>query len=429
MSSPPEPDSPTTTAFEILADARRRRLLEILLDHEADGVALSTLATEIAARERGQQIVANEQCSRVRVSLIHVHAPMLADAGVVARGSGSGERTLSRTDHPLFETPWIRTLLGGDGSLESDRLDGALKVLAPPRRRTICEVLATRRGAVPVQDLAAMVAAREGDRRLVDVSSDECSSIATDLVHADLPALGEHDLVEYDRADGTVAIATDAELWRADWVAESPLGAIPDRLGLLDARGERERRRDASGDRGRVASDDRSTPCWTIQGAENVVEHGYELADDATEELVVTVPDDGMLRGRYLERWRAAVDRGVDVYVGSRSEQVRETVRAAVPGAIVCEPRLDWLNFPTDRVGHGRLVFADRERAMLVSVADRGVDATGGPRTMAITGTGGDDPLVSLLREHLGPRLDRLAEKHCDDGMETGDEGTTPLPL
>lgn len=436
MSSFPADDSPSTTAFEVLADSRRRWLLDELLERTDGGaaaptsapdagVSLSTLATEVAARERGRQIVTEERCSRVQVSLVHVHVPMLEDVGVVVREPAGEETTLSLTDHPLLETRWVRTLLDGDASLAPDRLDAVLETLAPPRRRTICEVLAARRGAVPVRDLAATVAAREDDRGLADVSSDECSPIATALVHSDLPALADSGLVEYDRADGTVAIATDADPWRADWVAESPLAEVPDRLGLAAEPADSDRRRRTSGEDSR----EHATPCRTIRGAENVVARGHEIADGATEELVVTVPDDGMIRRRCLERWRAAVDRGVDVYVGSRSEQVRETVRAAVPGAIVCEPRLDWLNFPVDRLGHGRLVFADRERAMLVSIAEGEANATGEPRTMGITGTGEDDPLVALLRELLGPRLDRLSEKYRDGGTETGDGSTAPLPM
>ncbi|SDQ32011.1 DUF7344 domain-containing protein [Natronobacterium texcoconense] len=417
MSSTLADDSFTTTAFEVLSDSRRRCLLRVLLDRPdepPDDVTLSSVATEIASREQRRAIVSDDRCSRVEVALVHRHVPMLADAGVVVRESTAEGTTLSPTDHPLLEADWVHALLENPG-LDADRLDRTLDALAPDRRRTVCEVLATRRDAVHLEDLAATIVARETDRRLVDVSADDCSSLATDLAHSHLPVLTDVDLLEYDRGDRTVALATDADLWQVDWASESPLEAV---VGPLD-RSEESRTADDGG----VGNG----ACWTIQGPENVVAYAHEIADSADDELVVTVPDDGMIQQQCLERWRAAVDRGVDVYVGSRSELVHETVRAAVPGAIVCEPQFDWINFPVERLHHGRVVFADRERAMLVSVTEHG--AGEGPHATAIAGSGEDNALVSLLREHFGPRLDRLAEEFDSDVPAATDVEATPLPL
>ncbi|AEH38572.1 DUF7344 domain-containing protein [Halopiger xanaduensis] len=489
MSSPPVDEPTPAVAFDALATVRRRCLLAVLLERrdrsaaagssaatetETDtgsapsSLSLATLATEIASLEAGQPIVSDDHCTHVHVSLVHVHLPKLADAGLVERdvatdGAGNGdETTVSLASHPLLEGDWIRTLLespvdGGTG--DDDLLDRTCEALRSARCRTVCRVLARHRGAVPVDDLAALVAAREGDgdddRRLVDVTESEVRDVGTDLAHNRLPALADAGLVTYDRDEAVAALATDAPQWRTDWLAASPLAPVADRLETASAspssehagsrrpedassvpdgvRGEFDvgTGRESDGDDERDGSSaDRTPSCWAIDGAENIVARGHDIAAGAEDELFVTVPDDGILQRQCLERWRAAAERGVDVYVGSRSSQVRDTVRAAVPDATVCEPRLDWLNFPVDRVHHGRVVFADRERVMLVTIEDGGADGSetdDTPRVTAVTGEGPENALAALVREHLGPRLDRLESTR--EGRESEETDGTPSPL
>ena len=427
MSARPDDETQTTAAFDALAAPHRRYLLTVLFDGvdgqfpaSSNTVPIETLATDVASELHGHPVVTDDQCDRIHLSLVHLHLPRLEDRGIVTREERDGTTVVSLADHSLLEREWVRSLLDdptGGTIGDEEVLNRTLEALTSARRRTICSVLARQRGGVSLIDLATLVAAREGDekRRLTDVTGTECTNVATELAHSHVPALVEAGLVEYDRGDGgdgTVEIVPDAPQWHADWLAASPLGEIADLL-------ERDARRVA--DPASVASGATSRPgaCWTIDGAENVVARGHEIADAAEEELFVTVPDDGMLHQRCLDRWSAAADRGVDVYVGSRCACVRETVREAVPEATVCEPRFDWINFPTDHLHHGRVVFADRDHVMLVTI-DESADAT------AITADGPRNALVSLVREHLGPRLDRL-EAERDEGEKA--DGTMPLPM
>ncbi|RKD95339.1 DUF7344 domain-containing protein [Halopiger aswanensis] len=480
MSSPPVDEPTPAVAFDALATVRRRCLLAVLLERRdrsvasessaptetgadaesaTDPLSLATLATEVAALEAGQPIVSNDHCSHVHVSLVHAHVPKLADVGLVERETDGDETTVSLAAHPLLEADWVRTLLESpvDGDIgDDDLLDRTCEVFRSARCRTACRVLARHRGAVPLDDLATLIAAREGadDRRLVDVTEGEVRDVSTDLEHGRLPALADAGLVTYDRDAATAALATDAPQWRTDWLAASPLAPIADRLETastsLPSENSGSRRPEAASsvpdgvrgefdvDTGSESDDDErdgsgadGTPsCWAIDGAEPIVERGHNIAAGAEDELFVTVPDDGILQQQCLERWRAAADRGVDVYVGSRSPQVRETVRAAVPDATVCEPQLDWLNFPADRVHHGRVVFADRERVMLVTIDDGGSNGSATddtPSATAVTGEGPDNALVALVREHLGPRLDRLESTR--EGRESEETDGTPSPL
>lgn len=447
MSSPLAPER-TTTALDVLAEPRRRYLLATLVDREdaspidlpstVDPTSLESLATEVATGEHDCPIVTDEQCERIHISLVHAHVPRLADVGVLHESDGE-DATVALADHPILEAEWVRTLIadptGEAFPADEATLNWTLEALRAPRARTVCAALAERRGAISVSDLAAAIVAREGDAetRLVDVTEAECAAVAATLVHEHLPALSEAGLVEYDDAARRVAIATDAPQWRADWLVEGPLADIADLVETFrespvassgDGVGAGGPTADGpSTDRGDDGIADRIAACRTIEGRENVFDRGHEIANDADEELFVTVPDGNRIGRECLECWRDAVDRGVDVYVGSRSPRVRDTIRSSIPGATVCEPQFDWLNFPIEEANHGHVVFADRDRALIVTTEKSAPD--GELRVGAIAGDGRENALVSLICEHLEPRLERLTTAR--DERDAQDE--TPLPM
>ncbi|ELZ13142.1 hypothetical protein C477_21820 [Haloterrigena salina JCM 13891] len=411
----------TTVAFDGLSAPRRRYLLSVLYDRQ-EPTSLETLATEVAVREHASPIVTDEQVRTAHVELVHNHVPrLLEDELLVEEPTTDGTRRIALAERSLFDADWVTFLLEnptGGRDWEEQRVNRTLETLGPARRREICRVLARHPDGFAVADLAAILAARSEETRLVDVDESVRAPVETQLVHDDLPALENAGLVAYDRADGTASIETDAAQWRAEWLAQGPLADV---CSLLC--GDRSERDDIDGESEPADDSPSEGACRTLEGTETVVAKNCEIADSAEEELVVTVPDAGLLERRCLERWRAAADRGVDVYVGSRSPRVRDTVRSAVPGATICEPQCDWLNFPAGRVNHGHVVFADRERVLLVTRADEPSAPTG---TAAITGDGSENALVRLVREHVGPRLDRL-QSRCAD--ELPDAESAPLPL
>lgn len=117
------------------------------------------------------------------------------------------------------------------------------------------------------------------------------------------------------------------------------------------------------------------------------------------------VTTDGLLEEECIHGLQAAIQRGVDIYVGSQTQEVRDLVREEVPEVTIWEPQLDWLNLPPNREMLGRLVFADREAVMIGTLGNNGDDQY---RETAVTGEGPDNSFVVLLRELLGSRLDHL---------------------
>ncbi|WP_101294626.1 DUF7344 domain-containing protein [Halegenticoccus soli] len=384
--------------FGAVASHRRRRVLALLTDRTSP-VPLADLATQLVAREEDKELLAvtREEQRRALVDLAQTQLPKLEDAGLVARDAE--RRTVAATDHPAFRDPAFAAAV----DTHDPSWDPALSALANPRRRAVLSVLRRRREPVDRRELAALVAARTGDRSEVSEGSkseeaeregagseetrcpteDERHRILVSLHHVHLPKLRRAGIVEYDAERETVAYRGHPALTER-WLDAEP-GESP---------------------RTAPSAEGRSDEIRTIEGREDVVAHGQSLFDRADEELFLMITTDGLLEEECIARLEDAVDRGVDVYLGSQTPEVRDLVRERTPDVTIWEPQTDWLNLPPTRERVGRLVFVDREALMLGTLGEEG--AAGVPRETAIAGEGADNAFVVLMREMLGPRLDHL---------------------
>ncbi len=78
------PPEAVDAAFRLLADRRRRLLIEVVRAHD-EALTLPDVAEEVAQRETGRSIVdlSPEQVKEVYISLYHDHLPRLVDAGLL----------------------------------------------------------------------------------------------------------------------------------------------------------------------------------------------------------------------------------------------------------------------------------------------------------------------------------------------------------
>lgn len=359
-----EPRS-TSQLFATLANGRRRRILTLLRERRG-GVTESELATLVASAEADVPLraVTDDQHETALVSLRHNHLPTLESADLVDRtgttvrpsytsltGQGTVERILD-VDAPSADTSATLDLLG------SKSRQILLQYLWADGAATVDELVSAIREAVP------------GDRRNARIS----------LRHTHLPKLADADVIsEEERGDDRYVVYEGLPI--DDATVEE---LLPDRdLGRSDE----------------TTAGTAGSGVRTLDGRDAIVSHGRSLFDRADDELFVLITTDGLLDPSCLDRIRDAVDRGVDVYLGSQTRSVRDTVREEVPGATIWEPQRNWLDLPPTRDRLGRLVFADRESVMLGTVGESGERALVG---------NGDDALVILLRELLGERLDHL---------------------
>jgi len=89
-------DERADAVFEVLADARRRRIIDILRTHDGDATSVAVLAEALASREPD-----DPEPSQLAVSLRHVHLPKLEATGVVE--FAADQSRVRYVDSPLVE--------------------------------------------------------------------------------------------------------------------------------------------------------------------------------------------------------------------------------------------------------------------------------------------------------------------------------------
>lgn len=119
--------------------------------------------------------------------------------------------------------------------------NAVLERLIDHRRRRILSVLLDRSAPMPVEDLAARVAAAEGAGALGDVDPETTERVEIDLYHVHIPALADVDLVEWDREEGTVVTTDHPAL--ADPAFRQFVETEADVDGVLDCLSDPRRRR------------------------------------------------------------------------------------------------------------------------------------------------------------------------------------------
>lgn len=370
-----------------LGKTRRQHILGILGDRTSS-IDLRELATNLAAEEQEQTLldVTPDEVDAIQAALIHVHLPKLEDAGLVDWNQSA--ETVTTTNHPAISDPKFQQMV----DIDAPGWEAVVDNLASKRRRIILATLKDADAALTRDELAQRVATREHDAA-VDDELDAADDLLADLHHIHLPKLEQADLIFYDTATGTTVYTGHAALddeWLDFRPDETPRAIVPTAHHPDDI--------------------------WTIEGRDNVIARGQSLFEQADEELFLMFTTTGLLEDGCVRRLQDAADRGVDIYLGSQTQEVRDLVREEVPEATIWEPQMDWLNLPPEHEKVGRLVMADRETIMLATLGEETGDGVH-HKEKALTGSGTDDPLVMLMREMLGSRLDHL-DAQSEDFLE-----------
>jgi len=93
------------TLYKTLANRKRRNVLRYLTDHP-EPISISQLATEMVALEYGSDssAISTEQKEHTNVSLLHVHLPVLDEAGLVSWDRDSDSVAISHDLEKLVVT-------------------------------------------------------------------------------------------------------------------------------------------------------------------------------------------------------------------------------------------------------------------------------------------------------------------------------------
>jgi len=237
-----------------------------------------------------------------------------------------------------------------------------------------------------VEELAEQIVKQGETVMSTDMFADTVERTIISLHHNVLPRLGNSGVIDYDRESNTVSLPDDG-VEEIDWLDGD---SITEALSNLQNNEPTD-----------------SDSIGVIHGRQAVIEHGRTLADDAEDELFCMYVNTDLLEDECLCHAEDAIDRGVEMYMGSRNQDVRALTRRELPDATIWEPQRGWVNSPIGYPKVGRLVLIDRRKVMLALLDEPGPDGEY-PEETAMIGEGEDNPLVVLVRELLGPRHDHL---------------------
>lgn len=293
-----------------------------------------------------------------------------------------------RTVNGALNGPWEKEMAMKEN-------DEVIRLLCRPEYRAIVTVLEDAGRDLTVTDLAGELVRRDDLAVGASELGDEIDRTAVSLHHEYLPKLDGAGLLRYD-ADDDVITYEGISGGDAEWEAIAAVGEMASEFPTAGSPPD-----DAIG---------------VLRGREDVYDYGRELADRADEELFLIYASEELLHEDCLPHARDAIERSVDFAAGAKSDDTRQFFRECLPEATVWEPQFDWMNERARYPTISRLVFADRENAVVGLWGDAGAD--GPRREMAMVGEGLHNPLVVLVRELLGPRLDHLdyqSEHFLDD--------------
>lgn len=260
-----------------------------------------------------------------------------------------------------------------------------VRLLADARNQTLLTILDDAGEPLHVEELADRLVTNDITMVSSSQYEDQLDQTLLSLHHERLPKLAEVGLVQYD-PETNIATYPTSTAPNVEWEDEAMIDALVTHLPTSPEA-------DESGVR-------------VLEDREATIQYGRRLADEADEELFCMYASTDLLGEECIRRAEGAIDRGVTLYMGSQNAEVRELTRKHLPEATFWEPQLDWLNTPMyPRVG--RLVLVDRHKVML-AILEEPDDDDSFPGETTLVGDGEDHPLVVLVRDLLGPRLDHL---------------------
>lgn len=269
-----------------------------------------------------------------------------------------------------------------------------IQLLADTTNRAILTVLKDIARDLPVTGLAEQMLSREINVVSTSDYDQKLDQLILTLHHDKLPRLDEAGLLEYDHKTNTVAYgsytAVDPE-WKN-------LEIFDELLSRLQTKRETE-----------------TNGIGLLEGRESVYEHCRRLADESDDELFLIYASDELLDEECLPHAEKAIERGVDLHAGTKSQSAREFFQKFLPEVRVWEPQMDWMYEASSYPKISRLAFSDREK---VAIGLWVKDENEARKEIAMVGEGESNPIVVLVRELLGSRLDHL-DYQSDDLLES----------
>ncbi|ODR80257.1 transcriptional regulator [Haladaptatus sp. W1] len=156
---------------------------------------------------------------------------------------------------------------------------------------------------------------------------------------------------------------------------------------------------------------------WALSGTTAITNRTQQLIDAAGREIVFIVGREDVVTDELLEQLQEALDTGLDVLIGTQTEDLREQVAEALPDANVFVSGLEWLHSSPlevdDDTTISRLLLIDKNTILVSSVHET---ATGEIETeKAVFGRGFDNGIVVIARRLMATGLQPADDPETPD--------------
>jgi sugar-specific transcriptional regulator TrmB len=156
---------------------------------------------------------------------------------------------------------------------------------------------------------------------------------------------------------------------------------------------------------------------WALSGTAAITNRTQQLIDAAGREIMLIVGRDEVVTDELLEQLQEALDTGLDVLIGTQTDDLRERVTEALPDAEVFVSGLEWLHSSPletdDDTTISRLMLIDKNTILVSSGHETN---TGEIETeKAVFGRGFDNGIVVIARRLMATGLQPADDPEIPD--------------
>ena len=156
---------------------------------------------------------------------------------------------------------------------------------------------------------------------------------------------------------------------------------------------------------------------WALSGTTAITNRTQQLIDAAGREIVFIVGREDVVTEELLEQLQEALDTGLDVLIGTQTEDLRERVAEALPDAEVFVSGLEWLHSSplevADDTTISRLLLIDKNTILVSSVHE--TDTSEIETEKAVFGRGFDNGIVVIARRLMATGLQPADDPETPD--------------
>lgn len=145
---------------------------------------------------------------------------------------------------------------------------------------------------------------------------------------------------------------------------------------------------------------------WAISGNQGITSRTEQLIEGASDEVILVIGHESIFTDQLAEQLQTAIDRGLDVIIGTVDEGLQTEIQTVLPDVEVFVSGLDWVShspLPDDDTEISRLLLADQQAILMSSFTKGRYDER--EHEQGVFGRGFDNGIVAIARRLMATGL------------------------